>query len=373
MNVIVILPTYNERDTILVVLEQAMAALSSFKQHSFSYLVVDDSSPDGTGDVVAEFSKKHKNVHLLSGQKQGLGRALLRGMTYAIDKLDADILVQMDCDLSHDPKSLPKFIEALNNGADFVVGTRYIAGGSIPDNWGIHRKIFSIVGNTIVRFGLGFPRIHDWTGGYRAFYKKYFVDNKTKLEKYAGYVFQIAFLHHAVIQGATISEVPIHFTDRKYGKSKIAPSEYIRNVLLYVGQERLKALNKGPFKRFLVVGTIGFIINTVVLEVGVNMFGFDPSVGSALGAEFAIISNFILNNNWTFKEHKVTGVKQIGKFIQFNITSLGAIIIQAGTVFVGVHTFGIAWYRLYYIFGVALGLIWNYTMYSKVIWKNSSR
>lgn len=373
MKIVVILPTYNERDTILVLLEQAMSALSGFPDHSFSYLVVDDSSPDGTGDVVKEFAKKHKNVYLLTGQKQGLGRALMRGMTYAVDKLDADILVQMDCDLSHDPNVLPQFVKALDNGADFVVGTRYIKGGSIPENWGFHRKVFSITGNTIVRFGLGFPRIHDWTGGFRAFRKSFFVENKSYVEKYTGYVFQIAFLHHAVLKGAKIFEVPIRFTDRKYGKSKIAPSEYIRNVLLYVGTERMKALNKGPFKRFMVVGTIGFIINTVVLEAGVHLFGFDPSIGSAIGAEFAIISNYILNNNWTFKEQKITGGKQLAKFIQFNTTSIGAIIIQAGTVFVGTRVFGVAWYRLYYVFGVGLGLIWNYTMYSKVIWKNSSR
>lgn len=369
MNVVLILPTYNERETILVLIEQASEALSSFKHHSFSFLVVDDSSPDGTGEVVRDYGKKHKNVHLLTGQKQGLGRALLRGMTFAVEKMNAEILVQMDCDLSHDPKSLPKFIEALDTGFDFAIGARYIKGGSIPENWGFHRKVFSIVGNTFVRFGLGYPSIHDWTGGYRAFYKKYFVENKRQVERYTGYVFQIAFLHQSIIKGAKIFEVPIHFTDRKYGKSKIAASEYIRNVLLYVCKTRFHALMTGSFKRFMVVGTIGFVINTVVLEAGVHMFGFDPAVGSAIGAELAIISNFVLNNNWTFKEQKITGGKQFLKFLQFNTTSLGAIIIQAGAVFVGTRLFGVSWYRLYYMFGVALGLIWNYTMYSKFIWK----
>lgn len=369
MNVVLIIPTYNERENILVLLEQAIKAFSTFSHHSFSYLVVDDNSPDGTGGLVKEFAKTHKNVHLLTGQKEGLGRALLRGMTYAVEKFHADILVQMDADLSHDPKVLPKFIEAIDNGADFVVGSRYIPGGSIPDNWGVDRKIYSSVGNSIVRFGLGYPSVHDWTGGFRAFYKKYFESNKTKVAKYSGYVFQIAFLYNAVLQSAKIVEVPIHFADRRYGKSKMFVKEYIRHVLQYVFTQRFKALYKGPFKKFLVVGSIGFAINTVVLELMIHVIGTSPTIGSALGAELAILSNFFLNNAWTFKERTNGDGIKITKLLQFNTTSLGALLLQAGTVFVGTNIHGKSWYMLYYMLGVGFGLVWNYTMYSKVIWK----
>jgi dolichol-phosphate mannosyltransferase len=369
MNVVLIIPTYNERENILVLLDQAISAFSTYPHHNFSYLVVDDTSPDGTGDLVKVYAKQHKNVHLLTGKKDGLGTALLRGMTYATEKLNADILVQIDADLSHDPKVLPKFMKAIDDGADFVVGSRYIPGGSIPQNWGIDRKIYSTVGNGFVRFGLGYSYVHDWTGGFRAFYKKYFEHNKSKMTKFSGYVFQIAFLHNAILEGAKIVEVPIHFADRKYGKSKIATREYIRHIIEYVIGERCKALLSPQFKKFLVVGAIGFIINTVVLEVVVQMVGASPAVGSAVGAELAIISNFFLNNAWTFKERKVTGLKQLLKLLQFNTTSLGAIIIQAGVVWLGTAIYGRAWYHMYYIFGVGLGLIWNYIMYSKVIWK----
>ncbi len=369
MNVVLILPTYNERDTILVLLEKAREAFSSFPHHSCSYLVVDDTSPDGTADAVKEYAKTHNDVHLLIGEKQGLGKALLRGMTYAVEKLGADIIVQMDADLSHDPAVLPSFIQALDDGYDIAVGSRYIPGGAIPSDWGIHRKIFSVVGNMFVRFGLGCSYLHDWTGGYRAFYKKYYELNKQKVAKYSGYVFQIAFLHNAVLAGARIKEIPIRFVDRKFGHSKIAPSEYIRDVFAYVFRQRLIWLRYGNFKKFLVVGGFGFIINTIVLEIAVHLIGLHPSIGSVIGAECAIISNFIFNNAWTFRDRKIQHGRYLIKFFQFNLSALGAILIQGSSVFIGTHLFGVSWYRLFYIIGVGIGLFYNYAMYSKVIWR----
>lgn len=364
MNAVIILPTYNERENIGVILQKLHEVARQIPGYRFSFLVVDDTSPDGTASVVRQIQKTYKDITLVTGKKEGLGKALLRGLTYAIDKLKADILIQMDADLSHDPSVLPKFLDAIDRGADFVVGSRYIPGGSIPDNWGLHRKIYSVVGNALVRFGLGRLSVHDWTGGYRALRKSYFESVKDELRIYSGYVFQIAFLHKAMKHGARIAEVPIHFTDRRFGHSKIAPSEYIRNVLIYIAKERMNS----PFGKFLVVGTVGFIINTLILELFVR-FGYHPGFGSAVGAELAIVSNFFFNNHWTFRHRKI-GRNQTGaKFLQFNGTSLGALLIQTGTVVVGTFFFGTGTYRASYVLGVGLGLIWNYTMYSKIIWK----
>src|SRR5690348_18403196 len=103
MKVVVVIPTYNERENITVLLSQLAEAFRDTKNHSISYLVVDDTSPDGTQKVVVDYQKSHKNVHMISGKKEGLGKALLRGMTYAFGDLKADIVLQMDADLSHDP------------------------------------------------------------------------------------------------------------------------------------------------------------------------------------------------------------------------------------------------------------------------------
>ncbi len=369
MKVVVVIPTYNERDNVIPLLTQLADAFSEIKKYTISYLIVDDTSPDGTCEVVDAYKKNHKHVYIIVGKKEGLGKALLRGMTYAFEKMDADIVLQIDADLSHNPKTAPEFLKAIDNGADFVVGSRYIQGGSIPQNWGLHRKIYSILGNAIVRFGLGHLHVNDWTGGYRAYKKKFYTQIYKEMTKYSGYVFQIAYLHKAIHHGAKVIEVPIQFTDRLYGHSKIAPAEYIKNIFMYIAEARMHEIIHGSFGKFLVVGTIGFIINTIILE-GMVQFGFHPVIGSLVGAELAIISNFILNNRWTFRERKIAGIRQIFKFIQFNTASIGAILIQAGTIFVGAIFFGVSTYRMFYILGVGIGLIWNYIMYSKVVWRH---
>jgi dolichol-phosphate mannosyltransferase len=246
MRVVIILPTYNERENISIVLEKLFLVVKTIKNHSIDYLVVDDSSPDNTAETVSKYAKKYNSVHLISGKKEGLGRAIMRGLKYANEKMHADIMIQMDADLSHDPEKIPVMLDKIDHGADFVLGSRYIRGGSIPENWGIHRKIFSVVGNSIVRFGLGFSHVHDWTGGFRA-YKKYYAQLiLPEMYQYNGYVFQIAFLHKSIKAGAHIEEVPFHFIDRKYGHSKIAPSEYIKNVIEYVIRSRWNELIHGP-------------------------------------------------------------------------------------------------------------------------------
>jgi len=374
MKTVIILPTYNERENIVTLLDALHKEAEKIKNHSFAFLVVDDMSPDGTGDIVHTYIKTHKDTHIITGKKEGLGRALLRGMTHAVEQLHAEIIIQMDCDLSHDPTRIPLFMQAIDNGADFVVGSRYIKNGSIPENWGLHRKIFSVVGNAIVRFGLRFPKTHDWTGGYRAYKKVYYEKFAGEMHEYSGYVFQIAFLHKAIASGARIVEVPIHFTDRKYGHSKIAPGEYIKNVLLYVGGSLVHEVLHGSFGKFLVVGGIGFVLNAVLLVVFRELVGLSASIANLIGAAVAIFSNFNFNNLWTFKDQKIDSLgKYLGKLVQFYGTSLfGVIVIQTGTIELATRLFGETYYFLYFLIGTSLLLVWNYSMYSRVIWKKRS-
>jgi dolichol-phosphate mannosyltransferase len=333
--------------------------------------VIDDDSPDKTCDVVRQYEKKKVNVHLISGKKEGLGIAILRGMKYAVSELKADLIVQMDADLSHDPEVVPKLIAAIDNGADFAVGSRYIPGGSIPENWGLHRKIYSIAANSFVRIGLGFMQIHDWTGGYRAYKSEFAQKLYDEMAQYNGYVFQIAFLHKAVMLHAKVTEVPIHFSDRKYGKSKIVPSEYIMNVFKYVFLARGKTVVKGSFGKFLVVGGIGFFLNAVFLVLFHDLFHWEATISNLIGAAIAIFSNYNLNNLWTFKTNRISGIGQyFYKLAQFYLTSaFGVLVIQTGIIALGVNLFGDEKYFLFFLIGTSLLLIWNYFMYSKVIWK----
>lgn len=367
MKVVIVLPTYCEAENIEGIIEQIEEVISSLRNYQFEILVLDDFSPDGTAGKVKTLQKKFQNVLLLSGKKEGLGKAYLRGMNHAISELQAEVMFEMDADFSHDPKVIPEFMKKIEDGADFVIGSRYIRGGSIPDNWGLHRKIFSVIGNLIVRVGLGIFKIHDWTSGYRAIRTEVFQKVGGNLSQYSGYTFQVVFLHRAQKAGFKIAEVPINFTDRKFGHSKIAPFDYIKNILLYV-------LSNSTFIKYVIVGGLSFIINALALEIFYRM-GFNPGIAAAMGAEIAIVWNYNLNNFWTFSEKRIKfSKKYFLKFLQFNFTSLGAIIIQGVVVGVGTFFFGNQTRLILFALAVIFLVIpYNYFIYNRFIWKTHER
>ena len=367
MKVVIVLPTYCEAENIEGVVEKIEEVTSRLQNYEFQILVLDDFSPDGTADKVKRLQKKFSNVILLSGKKEGLGKAYLRGMNYAVKELNAEVMFEMDADFSHDPEVIPEFMGKIETGADFVIGSRYIKGGSIPDNWGLHRKIFSVIGNLIVRIGLGIFKIHDWTSGYRAIKVAVFQKVGGNLSQYSGYTFQVVFLHRVFKAGFKIAEVPINFTDRKFGHSKIAPFDYIKNILLYV-------LSNSTFIKYVIVGGLSFIINAVALEIFYRM-GFNPGIAAAIGAEMAIVWNYNLNNAWTFSEKKIKiSRRYVLKFLQFNFTSLGAILIQAMVVGVGTFFFGNQFRLILFALAVIFFIIpYNYFIYNRFIWKTHEK
>ena len=214
--IVLITPTYNERANI----EEFVRRVFSLGLKDFCMVIVDDNSPDGTAKVVAKLQKDYKNIDLITGKKAGLGAAYVRGMNYALSKMKAEIMFEMDSDLSHDPDVIPSFIAEIEKGAEYVVGSRYIQGGSIPSNWAWQRKLYSFLGNFIVRYGLMVTKIREWSSGYRAMKSYVFKAIEPNLEKYTGYTFQIASLHRVIQNGFKVTEIPIHFVDRKYGESK---------------------------------------------------------------------------------------------------------------------------------------------------------
>lgn len=370
MNVTIIIPTYNESENIEKLIKSVFAVTKPIKAHNISVLVVDDNSPDGTQTIVEGLKKKYIHLHMITGRKQGLGKAYLRGMKYAADKLGAEVLFEMDADFSHDPAEIPAFLKKIDDGYDMVIGSRYIKGGSIPQNWGMHRKIFSVAGNMLVRVMLFNLAHRDWTTGYRAIRTWVYKAVRNQMEDFRGYTFQVSFLHKAFQANAKVAETPIQFVDRVYGKSKIG-SEYIINLLRYLVETNLK--NPPQFIRFLVVGTLGFIINTVVFEL--LRLRINPAFAGAIGAELSIISNFIFNNFWTFSDVPLTKAQVPVKFLLFNLGALGSVVIQMVciTLFVSLMGRGDLPERSGYITGVLLGLFWNYLVYKHVIWKKPAK
>jgi len=227
MNTVVILPTYNEKDNIGKLIDE-------IKKYPVDILVVDDSSPDGTADVVR---KKKVNL-LINKEKQGLGKAYLTGMKHAVEKLKADVLIQMDADFSHDPSLLPEFLKEIKKN-DMVLGSRYIKGGSIPKNWSVYRKFLSYFGNLFIRFSLGW-KIHDWSTGYRAVRKEVYENLKKEMEDemHYGYTFQVVFLYKALHRDFMVKEIPLNFKNRKHGESKLGP-EYLKNTFKYILKTKL--------------------------------------------------------------------------------------------------------------------------------------
>ncbi|MDP2585434.1 MAG: glycosyltransferase [Candidatus Levybacteria bacterium] len=375
MKIVIIPATYNEKGNIerlIKILEEEV--FPKIKNHEMYILVADDNSPDGTAIEVKKLMGKWKNIGISSGIRKGLGAAYIRGMTYAVEKLGADVIFEIDADLQHDPHKIPQFIKKIEEGCDMVVGNRYSDGGSIPENWPLLRKIFSVVANIFVRTVFTKFSIHDWTGGYRALKKEVFLKEKPKLDNYRGYIFQISFLHKAVRDGFKIGEVPFHFSDRTLGNSKIAPLNYIVDVVWYVVISRIKELIFGKFGKFLVIGGTGFVINAVSLRMLVERANWHPASANLLGGAVAIFFNYNFNNLWTFKDRRSSGFSSYFlKLIGFYLSSgAGVLFIQTGTILVLTHFFGKENYFTYFLIGTFFLLIWNFTMYSKVIWKKKS-
>ncbi len=379
---VIIVPTYNERENVEPTLEQVFKVLDQVKNWKTSVLVVDDTSPDKTYELVKKLQRKNKRLHLLlNADKAGLGRAYLNGMDYAFDELKADVVFEFDADLSHDPTKLPLFLKKIEEGYELVLGSRYIAGGSIPADWGIHRKFLSVFGNLFINLVMFNFSVRDWTTGYRAITKKVYraVRQELTSERFSGYTFQIGFLHKTISKGFRVAEVPFHFKDRTVGKSKIGP-EYIKNTLAYIMKVKLQSILKHRFFKFAIVGGVGALVQLTTLQLWREVVNFQ--LAFFLAIECAVLSNFIFNNLWTFADRKLKASQIPAKFLQFNLASGGSILIQQAIAFVGenfiglfplfilpIINFPIDTGTMYAVTGILVGMFWNFFAYNTFIWK----
>jgi dolichol-phosphate mannosyltransferase len=209
---VVCLPTYNERDN----LEAMVRALG---KREVEVLVVDDASPDGTGELADRLAGELGYVNVLHRErKQGLGPAYVAGFRRALAD-GADLVLEMDCDFSHDPADVPRLIAATAD-ADVVLGSRYVAGGGIAD-WGAGRRLVSAGGSLYARLVLG-VRVHDLTGGFKCYRRRVLETIDLDAVSSRGYAFQIETTYRALRAGFSVVEVPISFVDRQVGQSKMS-------------------------------------------------------------------------------------------------------------------------------------------------------
>jgi len=232
---IVVIPTYNEIDNISLVVERVLV-----QDSRLSVLVVDDSSPDRTGQIVETIASSNSRVKILSRpKKEGLGKAYREGISKALE-LGADVVIQMDADLSHPPELLPEMLRNVET-YDLVIGSRYLNGVAVV-NWPIQRLFLSWCGNTYARFLTGLP-LTDLTGGFRCIRSTVLRQSRFEISRSNGYAFQIELNYRLLKSGARSKEIEFVFMGRVHGASKLSPGS-IREAIWIPWWLRLKSLTK---------------------------------------------------------------------------------------------------------------------------------
>jgi dolichol-phosphate mannosyltransferase len=314
---IVVVPTYNEAESIETLLDAIQESAPDV-----DVLVVDDNSPDGTARIVLD----HGGVYLLQrAEKSGLGAAYRAGFAWAIGE-GYDVVIQMDADLSHPPDRLPALVEALSD-ADVAVGSRYVPGGGI-DAWTWLRRLISAWGNVFARVVLGL-RTRDVTAGYKAFRRSALADIDVMNSLSDGYCFQIENAWRAERGGLRVAEVPITFTDRTIGASKMSKrivAEALLRVMLWRARELVA--DRGPeVTAFLAVGLCGFIVDIALFNVlrGLDPFRlWDPTVARTLAMVVAMFVTYAGNRMVTWREHvPESSARAVGAFTLLNLVGLG--------------------------------------------------
>lgn len=390
--VVIVMPSWNEGDNVKRMIQALVENEFPKIDAEMHLLIVDNYSKDKTVEIVTNAHKAYKNVSLIQqGDKSGLGWAYVKGIRHAIDVLHADAVLEMDADFQHPPKFVKPMVVAYLAGADYVIGSRYVKGGSIPRQWAFLRRAISYFGNLFIRIVLTKPSIHDLTTGFRLTRVKGVLD-KIKLEELMElnrFAYKVDLLYQSIKNSQRTVEVPLEFAPRTQEKSKFNSKEMISTFKVAI---ILGIKDKVRFIKFGTVGFIGYIVNAITLELFsksaiaasfatffistrgtfINLFSEPAAWAAMLATEMAIISNFTLNNVWTFSEVKITKpLHLIYKFLQFNLSSVGALIIQFLVIGGAVSIFGDTRQvrQIGLLAGMPLVLTFNYAIYNLFIWR----
>ncbi|KTC78898.1 glycosyltransferase family 2 protein [Legionella cherrii] len=365
--VVIIIPTYNEASVIQTTIEQVFASVETTARYEIHILIFDSDSTDNTQQIVAALQNNYSNLHLCNEPtKSGLGSAYLQAMNYALTSLDADIIFEFDADLSHQPKYILPMLDMLQT-CDCVLGSRYVKGGSIPKDWELHRKLFSILGNYVARAVLT-PKYKDFTSGFRATRRQQLLKilPRSFLTNHYAYKIQLLWLLHK--NKAKIREYPIDFIDRNEGYSKL-PKNSIVDSLRVVFTLRYHEIKR--YLKMCLVGSLGIAVQFVTYNILREYFQFSPFQASQIAVCAAIINNFILNNKITFgNKNKTAWSLKLKRLLLFTLYSVFIINLQSFWLRFGILCFGEGPLRENIIMGAGIGLmsLLNYYAYSRHIW-----
>jgi dolichol-phosphate mannosyltransferase len=360
-----VLPTYNEEENIENIIQQILKEEKNQSKHTFSILVVDDNSTDETQAIVQRYTLLNSKVHLVTGQKKGLGDAYKRGFNYALNDLQADLIFQMDSDGQHDTSLIPHFVSSIEEGRDVVIGSRFVEGGTTPD-FSFSRLIMSKVGNLLVRYVGGITQVKDCTSGYRAIRASYLKELDFSYLSTRGYSFQSSLICDLAWRGANISEIPIEFSSRQGGDSKLALRDQIEFLL---NIPRLGFRNLEDFMKYSLVGVSGVFVNLGLYLFLTRYYEISEVVAPLIAIESALISNFILNNFWTFGK-RITQSRIRVKFVKFHLVSGFSALINYSAFLTLFLVFGL-YDILANLIGIGLAAIVNYLINSNWTWKDN--
>ena len=351
-----IVPTFNERDNIEPLVQRVHAAMAGL---DYELLIVDDNSRDGTIDIANRLSAQYPLRVLVRTEERGLATAVIHGMRNA----SGTVIGVMDADLQHPPEILPSLVGAMEKGADIVVASRYIPGGGVP-NWGLLRRIISKGAGTISHVFLPQSRrTHDPMSGFFMFRRDKVDPDKLKPIGYK-ILLEILLIGHFT----SPAEVPFIFEERSAGASKLKWStqiDYLKHILSLMSRTGELAM----LIKFLLVGLSGVVVNQGLLYILTEFAGLKYFFSAIISIEASIITNFVLNECFTFVGQRTKGftgfLKRLGKF---NVTCAAGALIQYGILLLFTEVFNV-YYLISNIIGIVVAFSWNYFFSRNWTWR----
>jgi len=351
-----IIPTYNERDNIIPLVERIHHTLSNY---NYRILFVDDDSSDGTAELATGLSQKYPVNVIVRKDKRGLASAVVDGLEHAT----GDIVGVMDADLQHPPEVIPDLLKEIEDGADIVIASRYVKGGAYQ-GLGLVRKIISKGAISLAHLLLPSTRqIKDPMAGFFVFTRQVTAGADLKP---TGYKILLEILVQGEFQST--AEVPYTFRARSSGESKLSARQqidYLRHI--YSLMRRTGEVLR--FIKFCLVGGSGIGVNIGLLWLLTELGGLPYIISAAISIESAIISNFILNDIFTFRDRRSPGAKpRLQRLLKFNLVSLAGMGINMGILLLLTEVAGI-YYLLSQLCGIAVAALWNYSLSTWWTWR----
>jgi dolichol-phosphate mannosyltransferase len=350
----VIIPTYNEKDNIAPLLSRVAQALTGY---DYEIIIVDDGSQDGTIEAASALAERYPVRVIVRRNERGLATAVVRGLKSA----SGQIIGVMDADLQHPPEVLPNLIKAIQDGADMAIGSRYIPGGGCP-NWGLSRRIISRVALMISHLLLPSTRVvKDPLAGFFMF-RRQNVD-PARLRP-IGYKISLEVMLTGSFQN--VVEVPYIFEDRSAGQSKLNPGQQL-DYLKHLFSLMARTGELGMLIKFIIVGLSGVVVNQGLLWLLTDFGGLQYYISAIFAIEASIISNFVLNDYFTFAKRRA-GKSFLVRLLKFNVTCLAGAGIQYGLLLLFTSVFGI-YYLISNLIAIVIAFLWNYFFSRNWTWR----